>query len=231
MKYVLIISGFAIFAILFGSCQDNEISKDEEQALPLLNYLALGDSYTYGQGIDYVGSWPVQLTSELSKNGVEVSTLEVIARTGWTTTDLLNAIGNKSDTNFSLVSLQIGVNNQFQNLPFSLFEMEFLQLLDSAVQYAGAKSRVFVLSIPDYGVTPFGTDQEESISREIDQYNTYIKTSCETYGIAYINVTEISRELGSSSMALAEDRLHPSASQYKLWVDELLPILLPQLTE
>lgn len=198
-----------------------------------IQYLALGDSYTIGQGVSESDRWPVQLSQRIEQEsslGVEV---DIIAQTGWTTSNLLGAINSYDiDTgDYSLVSLLIGVNNQYQGKPFSLYETEFDSLLQIATHIAGADGEVFVVSIPDYGVTPFGSDNSEKIAREIDQYNEYAKSVCNEADIPFIDITSISRDLGSSSGALASDNLHPSGYQYSLWTDRILQKVLELIEE
>lgn len=172
--------------------------------------------------------WPVQLSQRIEQETTLSVEVEIIAETGWTTSNLLSAI-NSYDINtgdYNLVSLLIGVNNQYQGKPFSLYETEFDSLLQTAIDIAGPDGSVFVVSIPDYGVTPFGSSNSEKIAREIDQYNEYAKSVCNEAAIPFIDITSISRELGSSSGALASDNLHPSGYQYSLWTDRILPKVL-----
>jgi lysophospholipase L1-like esterase len=201
---------------------------DSETEETDLQYLALGDSYTIGQGVSESERWPVQLSQRIEQETTLSVEVEIIAETGWTTSNLLSAI-NSYDINtgdYNLVSLLIGVNNQYQGKPFSLYETEFDSLLQTAIDIAGPDGSVFVVSIPDYGVTPFGSSNSEKIAREIDQYNEYAKSVCNEAAIPFIDITSISRELGSSSGALASDNLHPSGYQYSLWTDRILPKVL-----
>ena len=126
---------------------------------------------------------------------------------------------------YNLISLLIGVNNQFWGEPFDLFQSEFDSLLNITIDLVG-KERLFIVSIPDYGVTPFGSNNSENIAEDIDMYNNYIEERCSSEGLAFIDITEISRQLGDSEGALASDNLHPSGSQYAKWVEELFPIVL-----
>ncbi|MDB4297738.1 SGNH/GDSL hydrolase family protein [Flavobacteriaceae bacterium] len=188
-----------------------------------IEFLALGDSYTICQGVKEYERWPLVLAEQLKQNGFNVNRVDIVAKTGWTTKNLSNAI-NKSDLkDYNLVSLLIGVNNQFQNIPFHVFKLEFDALLQKAIDIAKNKQRMFVVSIPDYGVTPFGKRNSDIISKEINNYNNYIKDACKQQGILFINITDISRKLGDSPKALASDNLHPGAYQYKKWVDKILP--------
>jgi lysophospholipase L1-like esterase len=215
--------------LIFGvfSCH-NKAEKESE--LAPIKYLALGDSYTIGQGIALAESWPMQLGGKLIENSFSVDKNDIIAQTGWETTDLLNALADSSLEDYNLVSLLIGVNNQFSNRPFETYTSEFDLLLDQATGLAGS-DRVFVVSIPDYGVTPFGSNNSENIAFELDEYNAYAAAKCQALNIPFINITEISRQLGDSNGALASDNLHPSGTQYSKWVEEMLPIVLNLLEE
>jgi len=214
------IVSFLIIAVT--SC--NNKAENQSELAPI-KYLALGDSYTIGQGIETIESWPMQLGVKLSENGFSVEKNEIIAQTGWETTDLLNALADSSLEDYNLVSLLIGVNNQYSNQPFETYTTEFDILLSQAIDLAGP-TRVFVVSIPDYGVTPFGSSNSENIALELDAYNAYAASKCDSLNIAYINITGISRQLGASDGALANDNLHPSSFQYGKWVEEILPIVL-----
>jgi len=215
--------------LIFGvfSCH-NKAEKESE--LAPIKYLALGDSYTIGQGIALAESWPMQLAGKLVENSFSVDKNDIIAQTGWETTDLLNALADSSLEDYNLVSLLIGVNNQFSNRPFETYTTELDLLLDQAIGLAGS-DRVFVVSIPDYGVTPFGSNNSENIAFELDEYNAYAAAKCQTLNIPFVNITEISRQLGDSNGALASDNLHPSGTQYGKWVEEMLPIVLNLLEE
>jgi len=218
--------------LLFVACNKEE---EGEILLPIfptpqsINYLALGDSYTIGQGVDESERWPNQLREKLIENDYLLGKTEIIAQTGWTTNNLLSAIATADPEDCNLVSLLIGVNNQFQSQPFNIFETEFNSLLNISIDLAGAKENVFVLSIPDYGVTPFGSNNSQMIGADIDRYNDYIRQRCETEDILFVDITEISRILGDSSGALASDNLHPSGSQYAAWVEAVLPELMALL--
>ena len=190
-----------------------------------VQYLALGDSYTIGQGVEENERWPNQLSTQLESNGIDVQKTQIIAQTGWKTSDLLNGIADSTLNDYDLISLLIGVNNQFWSQPFDVFQTEFDSLVNIAIEAVG-KDRIFIVSIPDYGVTPFGSSNSENIANDIDMYNGYISERCAEEGFPFINVTEISRQLGDSDGALATDNLHPSGYQYSLWVNEMLPSVL-----
>jgi lysophospholipase L1-like esterase len=187
-----------------------------------LSYLALGDSYTIGTGVAESERFPVQLVTRLHDDGYDILPAEIIATNGWTTGNLLGALNNfEPDSAFSMVSLLIGVNNQFQGRPIEEYEDHFDQLLRKTIQYAGNDTvRVFVISIPDYGVTPFGQSMNpEEIAMEIDAFNTTNQNITESYGVSYYYITDISREAGANPALIAQDNLHPSVVQYALWID------------
>ena len=192
--------------------------------------MALGDSYTIGQGVDLADSWPLQLGAKLIENSFSIDKNDIIAETGWETTGLLYAIADASLEDYNLISLLIGVNNQFSNRPFETYTTEFDLLLDQAIKLVGV-NRTFVISIPDYGVTPFGSNNSANIAIELDEYNAYAASKCQTLNIPFINITEISRQLGDTNGALATDSLHPSGMQYGKWVEEMLPVVLEMLDE
>ncbi len=192
--------------------------------------MALGDSYTIGQGVEADERWPNQLSAALSFSNIEVEQTAIIAQTGWKTGDLLNALADTTLEKHDLVSLLIGVNNQFWGQPFETFRLEFDLLLTKAKDLS-ENGRVFVVSIPDYGVTPFGGSNSASIAEDIDMYNAYIEQQCALENIPFVDVTKISRQLGDSSGALCSDNLHPSATQYAEWVTEMLPTVLDMLIE
>ena len=221
----------ALLMILIISCDEKENKEiiEVQTTNEVINYLALGDSYTIGQGVEEFQRWPIQLGEKIEELNYDVDEIKIIARTGWTTSNLLQAIENTEIGKFNLVSLSIGVNNQFQNQSFTKFETEFDILLNKSIEFAGDINNVFVVSIPDYGVTPFGRSNSESIGKEIDRYNEYISVQCEEKGIPFINITEVSRELGDSEGALASDNLHPSGSQYAQWTDIIVRTVIELL--
>lgn len=195
-----------------------------------INYLALGDSYTIGQSVCETCRYPEQLKSNLKAIYPQTSfSLKVIATTGWTTSNLISAINTQNpDSNYDLVTLLIGVNNQYQHLNFSVYENEFPQLLNKAIALAkGDKKNVIVLSIPDYAYTPFAANYTDSnrtkISTEIDQYNAFAEKICISKNVTFISITDITRQGLSNSTLVASDGLHPSESAYKMFVDRILP--------
>jgi lysophospholipase L1-like esterase len=192
-----------------------------------VRFLALGDSYTIGQSVSINQRWPVQLKDSLAVRGVFTDTMRIIATTGWRTDNLINAITNQhlQQQHYNLVSLLIGVNNQYQGVPISQYIIEFPQLLDSAIRYAGGDtSHVFIVSIPDYAYTPYGqsTGNQIQISQEIDQYNMINKHFADSFNIRYFDITTISRLGILQPNLVATDGLHPSGRQYGEWVKLML---------
>ena len=194
-----------------------------------INYLALGDSYTIGQSVCETCRYPEQLKSNLKTTIPETDfSLKVIARTGWTTSNLITAIKDENlASNYDLVTLLIGVNNQFQHMDFSLYEKEFPELLNKAIALAkGDYKNVIVLSIPDYAYTSFGKNYGETgrakISAEIDQYNMFAENYCRTKSVTFITITDITRQGLDNPSLVASDGLHPSEAAYKLFVERML---------
>lgn len=198
---------------------------DPSGELGTLKYLALGDSYTIGQSVPIDDRWPVKLARDLKKNGKPVATPDIVALTGWTTYNLLNALDqNKPSDRYDLVSLLIGVNNQYQGRSIEEYRTQFRELLLRSIAYAaGEPKRVFVLSIPDWGVTPYGTSDSEKIALEIDRFNAVAKAECEKLKVLFIDITGVSRQALNDPTMLAADQLHFSGKMYQLWVDEAMP--------
>lgn len=193
-----------------------------------ITYLALGDSYTIGESVTELERWPVQLVVQLEREGVDVAPGEpvIIARTGWTTSQLLNAMDEPVlAPSYSMVSVLIGVNNQFQRGSIDTYRTELGVILERAVGLAeGDPSRVFALSIPDYGATPFGQRGSPGlIGAAIDRFNDVKREECEARGIAYVDITPISREGIERPELVASDGLHPSGVMYAEFVAEALP--------
>jgi lysophospholipase L1-like esterase len=190
-----------------------------------IRFLALGDSYTIGQSVSPEQRWPRQLLDSLVLRGFTEDTLKIIATTGWRTDNLIQAISQQPlAPPYTLVSLLIGVNNQYQNRPISQYTTEFPQLLDSAIHLAGGNpERVFVVSIPDYAFTPYGQGANPAqITAGINQYNQVNKDLTLERGIAYFDITEISRQGVIEPGLVAADGLHPSGLQYTRWVSKIL---------
>jgi lysophospholipase L1-like esterase len=191
-------------------------------------YLALGDSYTIGESVKESERFPNQLADSLRTDGIKISTVKIIARTGWTTDELQTAIttsGLTADSTFDMVSLLIGVNNQYRGRSVEEYKPSFTALLERAIKFAGGKKeRVVVVSIPDYAYTPFGRGNP-TISAGIDQYNTVNEAITRSLGVAYAQITPISREGLSDPTLVASDGLHPSGKQYGRWVGVIKPIV------
>jgi acyl-CoA thioesterase I len=188
-----------------------------------INYLALGDSYTIGQSVCETCRFPEQLKKAIGN----VNSLKIIAQTGWTTTNLISAINAQNPTpNYDLVTLLIGVNNQYQNIPFSVYENEFPELVNKAIALGkGDKTNVIVVSIPDYAFTPYGkqTSNQSKISSEIDKYNAFAQKYCLDNNIEFITITDITRKGLLNPLLVAQDGLHPSELAYSLFVERILP--------
>lgn len=189
---------------------------------PLLRFLALGDSYTIGESVPQNKRWPVQLVDELNQQGFKVAVPKIIAQTGWRTDNLIQAIKEDDSllSRYDLVSLLIGVNNQYQGKDIAIYKEEFETLLTTAIQMAGNNpGNVFVVSIPDYGKTPFGAQNEQKIEEEINSYNNINKAISEKFEVAYVDITPFSRQAKERSELIAEDNLHPSGLMYTGWVE------------
>jgi lysophospholipase L1-like esterase len=191
-----------------------------------LRYLALGDSYTIGESVEEKERWPVQLAALLREKKLNVANPRIIARTGWTTAELSAGIDRAApEGKFELVSLLIGVNNQFRGLSEDEYRKEFVALLKRSIAFAGDRpGRVVVLSIPDYGATPFGKARAEKIGAAIDRFNAINKEESEKAKVHYVDVTPASREGAKDAALVAADGLHPSGKQYAEWAKLALPM-------
>lgn len=197
-------------------------------------YLALGDSYTIGESVEEQERYPIQLADSLQDKDLNVAQVKIVARTGWTTDELTVALAreNLQEGNYNLVSLLIGVNNQYRGYSLVEYQQEFADLLDQAIAYAGGhKDRVFVLSIPDWGVTPYGRiyGNPERTAEEIDRFNAINFAITESRGIRYFDITPISREAENDRTLIASDGLHPSGKMYTRWVELMLPEVMRML--
>ena len=187
----------------------------------LKTYLALGDSYTIGESIDISGRYPVQAIAALKKEGIAFADPEIIATTGWTTADLLHAISKKSTTPaYDIVTLLIGVNNQYQGRSVAEYTTQFTSLLHQSIAFAGNRpSHVIVISIPDYAVTPFGesTGNAASISVQVDAFNAINKQVSLSCHVNYVDITSESRKAAADPTLVAHDGLHYAAKEYGVW--------------
>jgi lysophospholipase L1-like esterase len=189
-----------------------------------IKFLALGDSYTIGESVTTNERWPVQLMDSLSARGLDYVESKILATTGWRTDNLAEAIRHaKIKTEYTLVSLLIGVNNLYQGKSVESYKPEFEALLDMAIKIAGGrKSRVFVVSIPDYGYTPFGKKDQPAISKGIDEYNAVNESIARKMNVKYYNITDISRRGLAEPDLVAFDGLHPSGKMYSEWIKLIL---------
>lgn len=195
-----------------------------------LRYLALGDSYTIGEGVPESGRWPMQLAQALRADGMPLTDPRIIAQTGWTTDELDAAIDAVHPlAEYDLVSLLIGVNNQYRGRSVDEYRVQFAGLLERAIGFAQwRRERVLVLSIPDWGVTPFAREaarDAERIAIEIDAFNAAAQQVCSARGVAFVDITTVSRIHGAEPRMLAEDGLHPSATMYNEWMRLALPVV------
>ena len=228
-KYVLI-ALLAFGAISCASQATESIDKNQMTTVKK-TYLALGDSYTIGTSIAYPDNFPSQLVDSLrEQTNIEID-LKIIAQNGWRTDDLQRGIKRTDlDEKYDIVSLLIGVNNQYQGLPVEDFEKDFRSLLDTTVKYAGGeKSHIFVVSIPNYGYTPFGAAKKDEITKDLELFNARSKAICEEYGIDFYNVTDISLAAETREDYRAKDNLHPSKEQYAAWVSSFLDEVVKKL--
>ena len=223
-------------ALLVAACSVTGPPKDNT----VMSYLALGDSYTIGEGVPDAGRWPVQLATALRREGVALVDPRIIAATGWTTDELSAAIDATEPLgSFDFVSLLIGVNNQYRGRSVTEYRDQFSALLERAIGFAGGRAdRVLVLSIPDWGVTPFAAAQyaqqrgrdAAQIARELDAYNAAAQAACAERGVAFVDITAVSRSRGGEAGMLADDGLHPSAAMYAQWTALALPVARMRLT-
>jgi len=229
-KHILI----ALLAVSVMGCASTTNIKPENQnemSKQRKTYLALGDSYTIGTAIAFPDNFPSQLADSIKATTDIELDVKVVAQNGWRTDDLQRGIKRADlEEKYDLVSLLIGVNNQYQGLPIEDFEKDFRSLLDTAVKYSGeVKEHIFVVSIPNYGYTPFGAEKKEEITRDLTEFNARSKSICEEYGIDYYNVTDISLEAETNAAFRAKDDLHPSEAQYAVWVSSFLDKVIEKL--
>jgi lysophospholipase L1-like esterase len=252
MKTVLSTSLLVLFITAIFSCNVNEeilsepnttVTDNTNNESPVNNpepstknfqLLSLGDSYTIGESVCETCRFPEQLKDSLITHyGSNYNfNLKIIARTGWTTSNLINGIASETlQNNFDLVTLLIGVNNQYQRKPFSEYQTEFPQLVNTSINLAkGDKTNVIVISIPDYAYTPYGNGNE-TISKEIDTYNAFAKNYCDQNNITFVNITDITRLGLTNTDLVASDGLHPSVLAYSFFVEKVLPISIQKLND
>ncbi|MBC7873933.1 MAG: SGNH/GDSL hydrolase family protein [Ferruginibacter sp.] len=223
-----------VVAILFFfTCSSSSCSKKDIDLMPAsvakkYYYLALGDSYTIGEMVPAPGNFPNQVSGMMKNDSADFQSPRIIARTGWTTDELETGIiaansANPLRSSYDFVSLLIGVNNQYRGRAVDNYRAEFEELLRKAIHYAGDRAdRVVVLSIPDWGVTPFADGRDRAqIAREIDAYNAASKEITLRYNVHYIDITGWTREAATDLSLLAGDGLHPSEKEYKRWAEKI----------
>ncbi|MEP1032224.1 SGNH/GDSL hydrolase family protein [Ekhidna sp.] len=208
--------------LIFTACATQKTDSMPENGYV---HLALGDSYTIGEAVNVNERWPVQLARRLRKDSIQVDPV-IVATTGWTTDELVSGIV-KADVEgtYDFVSLLIGVNNQYRGYPIDQYEREFKKLLDQAIQFAGGNPyNVMVVSIPDYGITPFAQKKmldAKKISKELDNYNAIAEKIAKLRDVKFIDITPGSRQAKDNPSLIASDGLHPSGEMYKMWVDRM----------
>ena len=232
MRFFFFIS---IICFGFACCNKNAASTvpvspaDTTPVPPAANaksYLALGDSYTIGQSVAANERFPAQTVALLKQQGINIAEPVYIAQTGWTTGNLQNAIATQNPSpTYDVVSLLIGVNDQYQRMDTGGYAVRFTQLLEKSIQLAkGKKTNVFVLSIPDYSVTPFvAAGDKPRVRMEIDRFNAINKRITTAYGISYTDITPSTREAENNPALIASDGLHPSGLEYRKWAEMLAP--------
>ncbi|HET9504998.1 MAG TPA: SGNH/GDSL hydrolase family protein [Hymenobacter sp.] len=197
-----------------------------------ISYLALGDSYTIGEGAPEAGRWPVQLAALAQAQGLPLGQPTIIARTGWTTAELQEAIREANlHQPYGLVSLLIGVNNQYRRQSLAQYQQEFRALLATAVAFAGGQPRhVVVLSIPDWGQTPFAAAHDQAqIAQEINQFNQAAHEECQRAGVAFVDITPLTRAAAGDASQVVADGLHYTPAQMRQWAQRALPVVQQQL--
>lgn len=226
MRSILLIP----FLICFFACSNtkNELSTQMGEAKRPLKYLALGDSYTIGEGVPEEDRYPNLLVNRIKEElNIPINPPVIIAKTGWTVDELQKGIdkSKKVTPPYDLVTLSIGVNNQYRGKPVAEYKVEFEKMLLQSIGFAAnLPNHVIVLSIPDWGVTPFAVDKgsdQSKVATEIDAFNAVNREICKQYGVFYIDITNHYREFGAQAEMVVEDKLHPSGLIYEFWADKL----------
>ena len=218
--------GLVLFITVIFFCSKTFSQKDS------LSFLALGDSYTVGTSERPENSWPQQLVKTLTKKGILSKAPKIIAGAGWTTEKLISEVQSSNlNSEYDLVSLLIGVNNQYRGLDINLFRKQFSSLLEKSISFAGNDtSKFFVLSIPDWCVMPFAALRDkEKITWEIGKYNAIIKEEVAKRNVLYIDITKLSRRAIVDKTLIASDGLHPSKKMYRIWVKKIIKNILKRL--
>ena len=220
---------FLLLLITFTACK-KDMPQPAVNPTPteakMKTFLALGDSYTIGESVPAADQWGMQLAEMLRTEGVAVSNPVTIARTGWTTSELASAIAAADpEPAFDMVTLLIGVNNQYRGQPLASYRTEFYELLETAVRLAkGNPNRVLVLSIPDWGATPFGEGRDrQQITAEIEAFNAAAKELAQIAGVTFIDITPLTRKAAEDLSYVASDGLHYSGKMHREWALLALP--------
>lgn len=232
MRFNLIFLSLCLLLACDKSTKQPIIMKSPQNNI--LTYLALGDSYTIGESVSQTQSFPYQLISQLKSLDLNINQPKIIAKTGWTTDELQSAITAEHSTqNYDFVTLLIGVNNQYRGNSTTTYRKEFAALLQTAINFAGKnKDRVFVVSIPDWGVTPFGKSSgrdTKTIGVEIDNFNAIAKEETLAVGVSFTDITPGSRNAATDLALVASDGLHPSGKMYAEWAVKITPQVLNAL--
>lgn len=223
-----------LFAFLIFGCNSCAVRRPAASTAPPtaagISCLALGDSYTIGEGAAPASRWPVQLAALARQQGIALKAPDIIARTGWTTSELQTAIAAAHyHQTYGLVSLLIGVNNQYRGQPMATYRTEFRALLRTAVGFAGGQpGRVFVLSIPDWGQSPFAQRQGRDAARigaAIDQFNAVAQDECRQARVAYVDITPLTRAAAGDATQFTRDGLHYAGPQMQQWARLVLPVV------
>jgi lysophospholipase L1-like esterase len=199
-----------------------------------MTYLALGDSYTIGEAVQLHESFPYQVVQLLRREHLAFNAPEIIAKTGWTTDELLSAISfYRFESSYDFVTLLIGVNNQYRERSCEEYQQQFTTLLKKAIRLSGnVASHVIVLSIPDWGITPFAKDRDrKKIGEEIDQFNLINKKVAKQQGTHYIDITSAPRNAVGDVELLAADGLHPSTKEYRRWAGLVVEMVKRELNK
>ncbi|MBB6325566.1 lysophospholipase L1-like esterase [Algoriphagus iocasae] len=235
------LKSYLLSILIFGIFACNQGTKDPNAPQPTMSkketkhYLALGDSYTIGEGVAEADRYPNQLVDLLNAQNESLwAEPKIIAKTGWTVDELEEGINKETLENepYDLVTLSIGVNNQYRGRDVEEYEIEFEKMLLRAMGFAGnLPDHVYVLSIPDWGITPFASENNKDavqVAKEIDAYNAAKKEICDRYGVTYIDITEEYRAIGAQEEMLVEDQLHPSGKIYASWAQKLKEAINPE---
>jgi lysophospholipase L1-like esterase len=230
-RQIRLIFGVSIIFLLMSTLIVMQVIQPGEQ-----DVLSLGDSYTIGEGVEESERWPVQMVSELKKQGVSLNAPKIIATTGWTTDELQAAIDQAPmiGSTYGWVTLLIGVNNQYRGRDVEVFRKDFQKLLRFAIERANGRSeRVIVLSIPDWGVTPFAASRDAAkIASEIDTFNRVKREETVALRAHYVDITDISREAKQAPKEwLAPDELHPSGGMYRRWAQRAAEVVREELAK